>query len=205
VLLKIKCFNLKMDVSLLHGNDITDLKIQIIREILSNLEKNMKLEKKLEKWVLSFDDKKYFIDIDIAMYIDKNDICNLQILYVHSGKVSNGGLCTVLCIYMLRKLYNLSFNLFPTYTKNKMLGNVFVSSYTVGRATACYKKSFKNIDFEYDNEYHAESGFHMYFKKEKPKDGWKKINEPYVYNYKRLKINYFIGKDKIWVEKIKNW
>ena len=161
-----------------HGKILDELKVKVINKILNNLTFNQH----------SISDPRYGIDI-------QSDIkyMTLKIINAETGIYAGFGLCPALNIYLLRKLYNEAIS--EKY--EKFLGQVYVASRDPEIASKCYIRSYKALGFDFIGKKKRENsyGFDLFFKKNKPKEGWKKIDQDLVYD--RLNIRYIIKINKI--------
>jgi hypothetical protein len=109
------------------------------------------------------------------------------------------GFCTVLCTYLLIKLYNETILRYPKETK--FFGKVFVSSETPIIASACYTKAFGFLGFNFFKIAKNSTGSDFYLFYEKIRDPdveWKKKTDKII--YKNKNITYIISDQKIEVE-----
>jgi hypothetical protein len=178
-------------MSLIHGKEVDDLKIKMIRNIL-------------QKFKESYNDTNKTLYLDVVydklnglfFYYDfKNHSLNIDLVGLRDTQ--GMGLCTVLCIFYLRKLYNLVIKKMG----DMIHARVCVESDAADIATKCYLSAYLELGFTSDKE-KPNNKQNLYFKKEKPIGGWKKINEVFKYEYKRLNIKYYIGEKSISVVKI---
>jgi hypothetical protein len=181
-----------------------------INEVLKGIAKNIKITQKthggigMEAEIIYKKD-----DISIkadAWFREEYRAINFQLSHIEIKNLTGYGLCDVISIFMLRKLYNKAVEMFPD-KNNVYVSHVIINSEQEENARKCYKKAFKFLGFNFEkeetnkgwknNDYH-----HLSFKKENNDKIWEKIEEDLYYTNSRSKIKYTIGTDEIKMEKI---
>lgn len=184
-----------------------------INEILKSIAKNIKIEKGIGKGnpiiaKINYYKDNIIIEANSSFQLEDRGIetINFKLDSINITNLNGYGLCPVINIFILRKLYNKAVESYSN-NKYKYVSEVVNSSEQYEYAKSCYITAFRSLKFEFKKEEDIYGlGLNpdkkMYFKKENNNKDWKKIEEDLYYTNSRLKIKYTIGTDEIKMEKI---
>jgi hypothetical protein len=133
----------------------------------------------------------------------KNDHIKFYLQLIDIKNLTGYGLCSVIIIFMLRKLYNKAVE---NYSNNKYIYTAETKNSSKQHyAKNCYLTAFDSLGFKLTEEIIGKETINAdiyYFRKENNDKIWEKIEEDLYYTNSRSKIKYTIGTDEIKMEKI---
>jgi hypothetical protein len=190
-----------------HGKDPKKMIKNLIGGIINKLQIE-KYDGRYKSFYISikYPDQKLKLDayMNVSQVVAGSDDNIITVLYIDNVNIKDYGgmgLCTVLCTYLLIKLYNETILRFSE--KTKFFGKVLVRSETPIIAAACYTKAFGFLGFNFvrseKNFVGKEGDFYLFYEKIRDPDvAWKKKTDKII--YKNKNITYIISDQKIEVE-----
>jgi len=192
----------KEEFTLLFAEKTEDVKIEWLKNILSQINVTSWRDKGKEVQKISINQNN--IDIIVfSAYSEKyqdfsgpeaESRVKLSINEAYINVIRGYSICTVISIFLLRRLYNDALE--SLLNKNIFYGEVYIESENPETAESCYKKAYRQLGFIYKNREDTDRGYKIYFTKGMPLGGWQPIRG--VIEYTNAKgITYNISEEKI--------